>query len=80
MTNIKLYHMRADLLAKLETVLAVPGDINGDGVVDVIDLLDLIGSFGMLVGQPGCDPACDLNGDGAVDVLDLLTLIECWPK
>ena len=46
------------------------GDINNDGVVNVIDLLMLIGSFG-----PCEDCPADLDNDGFVGVLDLLTLI-----
>jgi hypothetical protein len=52
-----------------------PGDINGDGVVDVFDLLMLLGAWGNC-GAGQC-PA-DLNGDGVVDVFDLLTLLANW--
>ncbi len=50
-----------------------PADINGDGVVNVLDLIDLLLSFG----QPavlGC-PSPDVNRDGAVNVLDLTDLL-----
>ncbi len=50
------------------------GDLNGDGVVDVSDLLILLGAWGSCSGQ--C-PA-DLNGDGVVDVSDLLMLLSNW--
>jgi hypothetical protein len=49
------------------------GDVNGDGVVDVIDLLELLASFG-----PCGDCAADLNGDGVVDVVDLLVILANW--
>lgn len=49
------------------------GDINGDGVVDVSDLLAMLGAWGSC---PGC--AADLNGDGVVDVSDLLMLLGAW--
>ena len=50
-----------------------PSDFNGDGVVDVNDLLLLIAAWG------SCD-ACpeDLNSDGVVDVNDLLLVISAW--
>jgi hypothetical protein len=54
----------------------VVGDLNGDGVVDVLDLLILLDSWGQCK-DPGECPA-DLNGDGAVDVLDLLILLDNW--
>ena len=52
----------------------VPGDVTGDGVVNVSDLLMLLGAWGP------CAPACDgdLNGDGMIGVEDLLTLLANW--
>lgn len=49
------------------------GDLNGDAVVDVSDLLILLGMWGECSGCLG-----DLNGDGAVDVSDLLILLGNW--
>jgi hypothetical protein len=50
-------------------------DANGDGQVDVVDLLMLVYSFGTLKGDAGYDPTCDFNHDSAVDVVDLLDLV-----
>lgn len=52
------------------------GDLNGDGVVDVSDLLILLAAWGSCDDGRAC-PA-DLNGDGAVDVSDLLVLLANW--
>jgi hypothetical protein len=49
------------------------GDLNADGVVDVIDLLQLMASWGPC---PGC--TADLNADGEVNVADLLALLAGW--
>lgn len=55
---------------------AVPNDLNGDGVVDVSDLLAVLASWG---GCPVDGPcAADLNGDGTVDVSDMLTVLNYW--
>lgn len=58
------------------TVIGVIGDLNGDSVVDVSDLLILLGQWGPCPRSSDC-PA-DLNGDGAVDVSDLLILLSNW--
>jgi hypothetical protein len=47
-------------------------DLNSDDVVDVFDLLQLLGAWG----ESGVPE--DLNGDGFVDVFDLLELLAAW--
>jgi hypothetical protein len=47
-------------------------DMNGDGRVDVLDLLAVLAAWG----SP--HPAADFNLDGIVDVLDLLYLLGHW--
>jgi hypothetical protein len=49
-----------------------PEDINGDGVVDVLDLLAVITAWGQM------GVVEDVNLDGIVDVLDLLAVITAW--
>ena len=53
----------------------VLGDLTGDGLVDVLDLLVVIADWGSCPGECG---AADLNGDGVVDVLDLLIILQEW--
>jgi hypothetical protein len=48
------------------------GDINNDSIVDITDLLAIIGDWGM-----GDSPA-DINEDGVVDITDLLIAIGNW--
>lgn len=47
------------------------GDFNGDGVVDISDILDLLGQLGCM---EDCGDA-DLNGDGVVNIWDLLVIL-----
>lgn len=53
----------------LTIVATLPGDANGDGQVDILDLDILSGNFGTTVGATLAEG--DFNGDGAVDILDL---------
>ena len=48
-----------------------PADLSGDGMVDVIDLLELLSQW-------GTSGSADLTGDGVVDVLDMLELLAAW--
>jgi hypothetical protein len=54
-----------------EDVVECDGDLNGDAVVDVEDLLDLLGNW-------GSSGTGDINEDGIVDVEDLLILLGNW--
>ncbi|MBM44234.1 MAG: hypothetical protein CMJ36_04385 [Phycisphaerae bacterium] len=49
------------------------GDVDGNGSVDVTDLLAIISAWGPC---SGCDE--DIDGNGAVDVSDLLAIISAW--
>lgn len=53
----------------------LPGDVNLDNVVNVLDLLMLIGAWGAPV--PGGPPA-DLDNSRSINVLDLLIIIANW--
>jgi 3',5'-cyclic AMP phosphodiesterase CpdA len=52
------------------------GDVDGDGHVDVVDLLYLVDAFGSVPGDLNYSVACDFNRDDSVDVVDLLMLVE----
>ena len=51
---------------------ALVGDINGDGVVNVLDLSVLLTDWGTN------NASADLNHDGAVNTLDLSILLAHW--
>ncbi|MBM4105152.1 MAG: hypothetical protein FJ257_02430 [Phycisphaerae bacterium] len=51
---------------------AIPGDLNGDGVVDGTDLSMLLAAWGT------SDPVADLNDDGVVNGTDLSMLLGDW--
>jgi len=49
-----------------------PADLNGDNFVNVVDLLEVVGTWGQS-GVPS-----DINGDGIVNVSDLLAVVDAW--
>jgi len=54
----------------------VVGDLDGNGIVDISDLLILLSQWGPCA-NPGDCPA-DLDQDGSVDLSDLLVLLANW--
>jgi hypothetical protein len=57
-------------LTMLISVELVAGDVNGDGIIDIVDAV----AIGAAFGDPESNPAADLNADGAVNVLDLILM------
>jgi hypothetical protein len=53
------------------------GDVDGNGVIDVQDLIAVILAWGPCPKPPEACPA-DTDGDGAVDVQDLIQIILAW--
>jgi hypothetical protein len=53
-------------------------DFNGDGTVDIKDLLRLIESWGQ--SDPSCDIGPTVFGDGVVDAADLEVLMSHWEQ
>jgi hypothetical protein len=54
----------------------IPGDVDGDGVVDACDLFDLGKAYGSELGDFNWNSDCDFNIDNKVDTSDLLDLSE----
>jgi hypothetical protein len=58
----------------------IPGDANGNGKVDVLDLAKLGKAYGCTPNNPNWDPNCDFNQDRSVDIYDLYTLGKNYGK
>jgi hypothetical protein len=56
-----------------QSASACPGDTNGDMVVTVADILNVLGEY-------GCSVDCenDVNGDGFVNVSDVLLVLSAF--
>ena len=57
----------------IAAVQPIEGDLNDDGVLDVLDVMTLAQ---YVVGKPVDITPVDFTGDGEVDVLDVMTLAQ----
>ena len=48
------------------------GDTNGDGILNILDIVLMVN----MVLDDGYDEIADMNGDGVINVLDIVTLIN----
>ena len=54
----------------------IPGDLDGDGDVDLTDLAGMLTAYGTCVGDPDYNPVADIDGDGCVGLPDLAALLS----
>ena len=54
--------------------VTLPGDLNGDKKVNILDAIILSNSFNARPGNPNWNPNADINGDGRVNILDAIIL------
>jgi len=59
-------------------LVTVVGDVNGDHVVDIDDLILIIYYWGTYEGGPNWNPNMELSNDIVIDIDDLLILIYYW--
>ena len=58
----------------------LPGDINGDGIVDIYDAIILANAFNSKPGSSNWNPNADINHDGSVDIYDAIILASNFNK
>jgi len=54
--------------------VTIPGDANGDGTAQLVDLMLLAWSYGKAIGEPGYNPNTDFDCNGLVSLTDLMIL------
>jgi len=54
--------------------IIILGDANGDGIVDVYDMVEAGLALGSYPGHPRWNPNADLIEDGIVDIFDMVTM------
>ena len=57
-------------------MVTIPGDVNGDFIVDILDAVRLAGHYNEHVPwpHPQIDPNIDINNDGFIDIFDAIIL------
>ncbi len=69
----------ADMLAEL-VLNHLSGDANGDGAVNVLDVVAMVSHFLELDAEPFCPDNADVNQDGTVDVLDVIMVVSLFAR
>jgi hypothetical protein len=57
-------------------LVTIPGDLNGDFTVGLVDLVTLAQSYGSQPGNPNWNPNADIDGNGIVGLSDLVILAQ----
>jgi hypothetical protein len=61
-------------------IITIPGDLNGDGSVDIYDAIILSKAFNSTPSSSNWNPNADINGDGVVDIYDALIMAANFGK
>jgi hypothetical protein len=60
--------------------VVIPGDINGDGTVDIYDAILLAGAYNVVPGSPKWNPNADLKADDVIDIYDAIMLANHYSQ
>lgn len=66
----------ANTPATLTVTDVTPGDVNGDGDIDIVDVTSTIGHVIHQTPSNFILKAADVNNDGVVDIVDVTTIID----
>jgi len=51
---------------------AVPGDVDGDGDVDIYDIVRLASAYGAMIGESRFNPNYDIDGNDEINIHDVV--------
>ncbi len=72
--------LQADDSMTLRLHILYRGDLNMDGVVNIIDVAILAAHYATTAGSPNFLPAADLDRDGVINIIDLAILANNYGK
>jgi hypothetical protein len=58
----------------------LPSDLNGDGIVNMLDVSIVAKAFGSKLGDPAWDFRADVNGNGIVNIVDVSIIAKDYGK
>ena len=65
------------LIGYIDQFMILPGDCNGDGEVNILDVVALVG---VILGNSELTPsqteAADMDGNGLLNILDIIALVN----
>ncbi len=64
-----------DNVREVWVFVATSCDINGDGIIDILDIAALASAFGSRPEGSNWNPLADINNDGTVDILDIVIVV-----
>jgi hypothetical protein len=59
---------------KLYGPVGIPGDINHNGIVNIVDVVIAAMAFGSMPGDNNWNPDANLNNDGIINIIDLVVV------
>lgn len=75
--NVTVPHDSVDGLYRYQPI---PGDLNSDGIVGILDLITVARAYGTKPGDPYFNQLADLNGDQIINVLDLILVARNYGR
>lgn len=61
-------------------IVTILGDLNGDGVVDILDIAMVARAYGSYPGHPRWNPNADLDNNSIIDILDIARTARNYGK